>query len=161
MLFPRQGARSGYRLLITWMLVVDAIIAMIMQQCLSMNGFDFAQKALFPAASILVSMSVAWTARAATVLNDKSFRESVVGESNPLEDYVYGYQLSILMIMSTVIYISIMAAGGFRFYIYSRKFSEGCSSFFLYFFLSISIRECWSVINFSNLLSLLHSKTTK
>ena len=160
-LYPNHSRRTGYHLLFSKWILADISIATIMTNFLSIDGFAFAQKALFPAASILVSMAVAWTARAATVLNDKSFREKIVTDDNPLEDYIYGYQLSILIIMSTVVYISIMAAGGFNCSICEKRACTSASSFFLYFMLSTSIRECWSVVNFSNLLGLLHSKSVQ
>ena len=96
-------------------MILDCLVAVVMTFSLKIDGFEFAAKTLFPAASILVSMAIAWTARAATVLNDKSFRNKVVSDNNPLEDYLYGYQLSLLILISVIIYVAIMAAGGFKF----------------------------------------------
>lgn len=149
------GARPGVMLILGWPTLIHASIAASLTFLLKSDGFDFALKALFPAASIFVGMSIAWTFRAATVLNDKGFRKKVINENNPIEEYLYGFQLSILILMFTVAYISLMAAGGFNFYIISVYWSIKLSSFWLYFLISMSVRECWSIVNFTNLLSIL------
>ena len=106
------GGRQGWRVLVRWSLLFHASVAALMLALLKAAPIEFAGKALFPAASILVSMAVAWTSRAATILQDSDFRSKIVGEENPIEDYVYGYQLSLLIIIIMVSYISIMASGG-------------------------------------------------
>lgn len=153
-----RTGRSGLRLLLNYWIFFHALIGIILTCFMTLDPFSFASKALFPAASILIGMAIAWTSRAATVLQDSNFREKVINKNLPLEDYLYSYQLSLLVIIITVIYVSIMAGGGFNFFIYSSSISQNLSSFWLYFLLSSAIRECWGVINFSNLLTLLHEK---
>ncbi|MBX7457194.1 hypothetical protein K3152_02945 [Qipengyuania sp. 1NDH17] len=153
--FKRTGRQTGLRALVSKWLILDIAVAAILTFFLRIDGFGFAEKALFPAASILVGMAVAWTARAAIIINDKDFRSKFVREENPIEDYVYGYQTSILILFSAIVYIAIMAAGGFDFYIWTNQASRLASGFFMYALISLTIRECWSVINFTNLLSLL------
>lgn len=161
LLFRAEGKSSGWKLLFGWKNLADVAIAATMTFALSVDGFEFAAKALFPAASIFVSMSIAWTSRAATIINDKNFREKIVRSERPLEDYVYGFQLSLLIIMITVVYIAIMAAGGFKFYIYNEFLSRMFSSIFMYIMIVWSVRECWSVVNFTNLLGLLADRVER
>lgn len=159
LLIRQARGKTGIWTLLNWWLLLDLAVAAAATKFLQVDGFHFAEKGLFPAASILVSMSIAWTARAATIINDDKFRSAVITPDRPLIDYVYGYQLGLLVIMATVVYIAIMAVGGFSFYIYSPYFSRIASSFFLFFLLSLSIRLCWTIINFSNLLALLKDRT--
>lgn len=156
--YPEKSKRSGWKLLFTKWLLLDAAVSCILTFFLMVDGFSFASKTLFPAASILVSMAIAWTARASTILNDKDFRKKVVTDERPIEEYVYSYQLSLLILISVIVYVALMAAGGLNFYIYDPDLCRNISSFWLYFLLSLAIRECWAVINFSNLLGLLGSK---
>lgn len=156
----QNGKRGIAPLFDRWMLL-HAAIAVSFVMFLNIDPFAFAGKALFPAASILVGMAVAWTSRASTILHDAKFREAIISEDNPPESYFYSYQLSLLIMISTVVYISIMAAGGLSFYVINRHLSSTCSGFFLYFLLSLSIRECWSIVNFSSLLSILNDKATR
>lgn len=157
-MLAKSDRKAGFRLLLTRWLFLDAIIAAVLSFGLRIDGFEFAEKALFPAASILVGMAVAWTARAALILNDQEFNERVVGEENPIEDYVYGFQLSMLVLFSCIVFMAIMASGGFRFYVVSPYWSVIGSSFLMYMLISMTLRECWSIINFANLLSLLSAK---
>ncbi|WP_156000835.1 hypothetical protein [Sphingopyxis sp. MC1] len=155
-----NGKRGITPLFDRWILLHCAIAAALVA-FLNIDPFKFAGKALFPAASILVGMAVAWTSRASTILHDAKFREAIISDDNPPESYFYSYQLSLLIMISTVVYISIMAAGGFSFYVIDRNISSLSSGFFLYFLLSVSIRECWSIVNFSSLLSILNDKATR
>lgn len=155
------GAPAGFRFLFSRWMIFDFLLAVGCIKFLNANAFDFASKALFPAASILVSMAIAWSNRASTVLQSGDFRAEIIRDSNPLEDYLYGFQLSMGVMMGTVVYVAIMAAGGLNFYIYDLNASQNASAFFLYALLSMSVRECWSVMNFSSLLSLLHMKVSK
>lgn len=148
----------GYRSLLSIWLLLDFGLAAFCTKFLSADAFAFASKALFPAASILVSMAIAWSNRASTVLQNEDFRTAMLGDSNPGEDYLYGFQLSMAIMLGTVIYTAIMAAGGFNFYVYDVNISRNISGFFLFVLLSMSVRECWAVMNFSSLLSLLQMK---
>jgi hypothetical protein len=154
------NAPAGFRSLLSRWLTLDAIIALFCIGFLKSNAFEFAAKALFPAASILVSMAIAWSNRASTVLQSEEFRNSVIGESNPVEDYLYGFQLSMAVMIGTVVYVAVMAAGGLKFFIYDPVISQNVSGFFMYALLSMSVRECWGVMNFSSLLSLLQIRVS-
>lgn len=151
----KSGRKIGYKLLINKWLLLDIAIALALSFGLKVNGFQFAEKALFPAASVLAGMAFAWTSRASAILNNKQFRDNIISDDNPLSDYVYGFQMAIMILFACVIYIAIMAVGGFRFYIYDRNISMIFSAFFMYFMICLTIRECWSVVNFTNLLTLL------
>lgn len=155
-------SHSGLRLLLwSWRIPIHAVIAIALLLFIKTGPFEFASKALFPAASILVSMAVAWTSRAATILQDAEFRKKVIAPQNPIEGYVYGYQLSLLIIITMVVYVSIMAGGGFSIVIISSHFSTMLSGFWLYFLLSLAVGQCWQVIDFSNLLTLLHERSKR
>ncbi len=156
----KSGRKIGYRLLLSKWVLLDLTIALLLVFGLSVDGFSFAQRALFPAASILAGMAFAWTARASTILNNREFRERIISEQNPLSDYVYGFQMAILILFCCVVYIAIMASGGLKFEIWNREFSRLLSSFWMYVLISMTIRECWGIVNFTNLLTLLDDKAT-
>lgn len=152
------GARSGpagIRNVLNFYLLIHAGVAWLAISLIRSDPFEFASKALFPAASILIGMSLAWTTRAATILQTDDLREALFRDERPAEDYVYAFQLAILVIIVMVTYVSIMAGGGLRVRILSAEWDEWWSGFFLYFLLSLSLRECWGVVNFTNMLSML------
>jgi hypothetical protein len=147
-------SQPGWRNLINRFLLVHIVIAAIATVVIKSDPFDFAGTALFPAASILVGMSLAWTTRASTVLQNAELREKLMAESRPAEDYIYGYQLAILTIILMVIYISVMAAGGLKFTVLGEPYDTYSSAFFMYLIISMSLRECWGVVTFTNMLTL-------
>lgn len=153
--------KPGIRLLFDRWIIFHACVAAFLVNSLNANPFDFAARALFPAASILVGMAVAWTSRASAIMHDEKFRKRIIAEDNPAENYFYSYQLSLLIMITTVSYISLMAAGGLRYNFISYDISTKASGFWLYFLLSLSIRECWSIVNFSSLLSILSDRVSK
>lgn len=138
-------------------MLVHLLIGTILYALVPVSPYNFAAKALFPAASILVGMAVAWTARAAAILQDARFRDQVISDDNPIEAYVYGYQLSLFIIIVMVVFVTVSANGGLRTPL-PPKFAEASTGIIMYSLLSLALRECWNVINFSNLLAILHSK---
>jgi len=104
---------------------------------------------------------MAWTTRASSIFQTKELRESLFNENRPAEDYIYGFQLSILVVVFMVMFVAIMAGGGLKIGIFGRYWDTFLSGFWLYFVLSLSLRECWGVINFTNMLSLLEYKRNK
>ena len=151
------GTKSGWRLLMSRWFLVDAAVGMALYSLMPVSPYDFAAKALFPAASILVGMAVAWTSRAAAVLQDENFRKKVITDERPIEAYVYGYQLSLLIIMIMVVFVTVTANGGIRIPM-PLDVARASTGIAMYTLLSMAMRECWTVINFSNLLAILHSK---
>ena len=121
----------------------------------------FAQKALFPASSILIGLSMAWTTRASTILQSKELRDSLFTDNRPPEDYIYGFQLSILMVIVMIVYVAVMAGGGIRISLLGRPWDETGAAFWMYLLISLTLRECWGVINSTNMLSMLEYLRTK
>ncbi|MDR6853660.1 magnesium-transporting ATPase (P-type) [Sphingomonas sp. BE123] len=125
------------------------------------DPFSFASKALFPAASVLIGMSMAWTTRASTVMQSKDLREALFNDQRPAEDYIYGFQLSILIVIFMVVYVAVMAGGGLRVSFFSREWDRLLSGYWMYFVISLALRECWGVVNFTNMLSMLDYRRNK
>jgi hypothetical protein len=161
MLLGSRGGPPGIGNLINLFLPFHLIIAWFATTYVRMDPFQFASKALFPAASILIGMSMAWTTRAATVLQSAELRNALFTEDRAAEDYIYGFQLAILVIIIMVVYVSAMAGGGINIGVFSSNTDRCVAAFTLYFLLSLSIRECWGVVNFTNMLSMLEYRRSK
>jgi hypothetical protein len=140
--------------------VVHAAVALGADILIKSDPFTFAGKALFPAASILIGMSMAWTTRASTILHSKDLRDALFNQERPAEDYVYGFQLAILIVISMIVLVALMAGGGLNISLFGNKVDSFLSGFWMYLFLSLSLRECWGVVNFTNMLSMLEYKRT-
>lgn len=150
----QNGPRGIYNIF-NWWLIFHFLIGILATLFIRSDPFTFAGKALFPASSILIGMSMAWTTRASTILQTKDLRKKIFTESRPAEDYIYSFQLSILVIIGMVIYVAILSGGGLKISVFGNEIDTFISSFFLYFVISLSLRECWGVVNFTNMLSML------
>lgn len=150
-----DGSVPGWRNIVNLFLPIHLLVGYVCAQLIEASPYDFARAALFPAASILVGLSLAWTTRASTALQNERVREILITDYRPAEDYVYGYQLAILMIIVMVIYVCIMAAGGLGYVVFHNEMDGWISGFWMYTLMSIALRECWGVVNFTNMLTLL------
>ena len=156
----RKGPR-GVRNIANRFLFFHTAIAVAATLLIRNDPFSFAQKALFPASSILVGLSIAWTTRAATILQSKELREKLFSDERPPEDYVYGFQLAILVVILMIIYIAVMAGGGLRLALLGQPWDTLGSAFWMYLLFSLTLRECWGVINATNMLMMLEYIRTK
>lgn len=152
---------SGYKNIFNKFIVVHIISAIFCNIFFKADAFNFATKALFPAASILIGISMAWTTRASTILQTKELRDALFTADRPAEDYVYVFQLSILIVIIMVIHVAIMAGGGLKISIFGGDTDKSLSGFWMYFTISLALRECWGVVNFTNMLSMLEYRRPK
>lgn len=156
-----QGGPRGVYNIVNRFMFFHVLVGVAAALLINNDPFTFAQKALFPAASILIGMSLAWTTRASTILQSKELRERLFDRERSAEDYIYGFQLAILIIISMVGFTAIMAGGGTRLHVLGEPYDVIVSAFWLYFLMSLSLRECWGVVNFTNMLSMLDYKRTR
>lgn len=154
-----ENSGPGLKNIINRFLVVHIFIAVLLVVLIPANPFEFAKTAVFPAASILIGLSLAWTTRATNILQDSEFRKKLLSDSRSIADYIYGYQLAILTIIVMISYVCIMAAGGTSIVIFGNYRDDVISEFGMYFFISLALRECWGAINFTNMLAILGYKS--
>ncbi|WP_374146529.1 hypothetical protein [Sphingomonas sp. 28-63-12] len=155
------NAPAGFRNIFNAWLALHATIALAATYSIVADPVSFAAKALFPASSVLIGMSMAWTTRASTVLQTKELRDALFNDERPAEDYVYGFQLSILIVMIMVGYVALMAGGGINLTVFGNYWDNRLSAYWMYFLISLALRECWGVVNFTNMLSMLEYRRKK
>lgn len=155
LIFGTGGGPAGFWNVLDRFFLAHIAIASALTTYLGADGFTFAKTALFPAASILVGMSLAWTTRASTILQNKELQDRLFTQGRSAEDYVYSYQLAILTIIVMVAYTAIMAGGGINIEVLGDYWDQKLSTFWMFLVMSLALRECWGAVNFTNMLSLL------
>lgn len=156
-----ESAPPGIFNIVNEWIIFHILIAIFFSFFAASDPFSFAGKALFPASSILIGISIAWTTRASTILQSKDLRDALFSLERPAEDYIYGFQLAIFVVIIMVIFVAIMAGGGFNFIVFNQNVDRKLSGFWMYLILSLSLRECWGVVNFTNMLSILEYRRHK
>lgn len=63
--------------------------------------------------------------------------------------------------MIMVGYVAVMAGGGLRITLLGDRLDHLFSGYWMYFFISLALRECWGVVNFTNMLSMLDYRRPK
>jgi hypothetical protein len=112
---------------------------------------------LLPLAGIFIGLSFAWGGNAQALLQTKEIERMTQFREGGFEEYIYTYQLAILIILSTLV---TWGFGGLE--IYDNAWPTQKSSIlyvliesFLYFLASLSVRECWHVVLGANSMLLI------
>lgn len=109
---------------------------------------DAAVTLLLPVAGIFIGLSFAWGGNAQALLQSKEIENMSSFRDGGYVEYVYAFQAAILLILVTLVLWAIAGLGVFdmvwptcsNYYLYFLI------SFFLFFFSSLTVRECWHVV---------------
>lgn len=143
-----SGGGAGYkRVANRWLILHIAVgFGLAYAQLDSMK--DVARIVLLPFAAVLVGLAFAWAGNAQALLQAEEIREISNFRAGGFIEYVFTYQLSILVLLVTLCVWGVMALGVWDDRWPTRK------DFLAYLaiktvaltLLSVSIRECWHVV---------------
>lgn len=131
---------------------------------------DASQAILLPLAGILIGLSFAWSGNAQVLLQKKAIEKLTNYHPDGIEVYTYTFQSAILVILTTLVAWGLAGLGAFSYQnleILCALFliEVSCVLFFievcLYFLASLTLRECWSVVLFSQTLILARYHSRK
>lgn len=112
---------------------------------------DVATRILVPVISILVALTFAWAGNAQAVLRTADFRRVARQHAGGIAEYVYSFQLCILVLLTTISAWSLVALGS---PIIVAAPEGYILTTLLYAALSLSIRSSWQVVVGANLVLL-------
>lgn len=148
-----SGLRGLSNIVNRW-LTVHILCGIAASYLLPASYADIASKTLFPSASVLTGFSFAWAGRSASLFQDKSFSQFLIENAPPVQHYVYAFQLAILVCIVFIVTNLIMISGGLGFTSGNSNYDNSINKFIMFSLGSLSLRECWGVINFVNRLTL-------
>lgn len=147
-LFTGYNARAGIlKLFDTWLIlhvVVGLACALLTQQRLE----EFSHKLLLPLAAVLFGIAFAWIGVAQGLLQTDELRKFTRGNPDGHLNYIYGFLLSCLILVTTLVIWGLVGLGIVDQIIPEKEFPSayiGIKSV-VFFVLSMSIRECWQVM---------------
>lgn len=135
-------------------LLLHALVGIVAAAFLPASYYDIASKTIMPSASVLIGFSFAWAGRSASLFQDKTFSKFLIQNAPPVQHYVYAFQLAILTCIVFIVVNVIMIAGGLGISSGKEGLDDSINKFIMFFLGSLSLRECWGVINFVNRLTL-------
>lgn len=158
-----SGAGPGYRRVLDWWLVLHLLcglgLGVAAVDCLK----EISRAVLLPLAGVLVGLAFAWAGNAQALLQTEQIQEMTNFRVGGFAEYVYTYQLAILVLLVTLSFWGLCAIG-----IWDDRWPR-CTFFWPYLavktiafgMLSLSIRECWHVVLGAQLMLILRRNLTK
>ncbi len=145
--FTGKGGQ-GWRQFADWWLLLHASVGIAFAAVVPVALMSAATTVLLPLVGILIGLSFAWAGNAQALLQTAEIEEFSNYSDGGFEEYVFTYQTAILVILTSVILWGIAALG-----IFDLPCPWNCPAgiyffvkAFLFFFSSITIRECWHVV---------------
>jgi hypothetical protein len=147
-LFQGTGAGAGLRRFVDVWLLLHAGVAVGAAVLLPITLKAAAVELLLPLAGIFIGLSFAWGGNAQALLQTTEVEAVSKFTEGGYEDYVYAFQASILLILTTLVLWSVAGLGMFDLVWPKDRTSIAYMivSATMFFFLSITLRECWHVV---------------
>lgn len=146
--FRGSGAGPGIvRFLDRWLLVhIAAGVALALVVPIPLQ--DAATSLLLPVAGIFIGLSFAWGGNAQALLQSGEVETLSSFKEGGYEEYVYTFQAAILIILITLVLWAIAGLGVFDcvWPVRESVLEYGVIAGTLYFFSSLTLRECWHVV---------------
>jgi hypothetical protein len=152
--------RPGWlRLLDRW-LALHALIGVGLGLVVKKRIGDVGEGALLPLAGVLVGLSFAWSGNALALLQTPEIERVARHQRGGLRDYVYTFQLSILVLLVTICAWGIASLGVFEITWPGTANVPAYRSVasLMYGLTSLAIRECWQVVMGGQWLLILRGK---
>ena len=146
--------KPGYHQLMNRWLIVHVIAGIVAALAVDMSLHKAAQTILLPLAGIFVGLSFAWIGNAQALLQENEIVALAKHHPDGVQTYVYTFQLAILIILVTLILWGLAGLEVFDSCLFCSKWKKFIIEVILYFFSSISLRECWHVVMGSQILIL-------
>ena len=98
-------------------------------------------------------MSFAWAGNALAILQTDELEKMADEHPDGVAGYIYTFQLAVLTLLTTLCLWGMVGLGVFDSFKYC-EWPNMIIKFVIFFFASLSIRECWHVVLFTQLLLL-------
>ena len=142
------GDRPGWQNLVDGWLVFHLGGGFLLSSIVPMPLHDAAGAVLLPLAGILIGMTFAWAVNAQTLLQTPEIERLSTHHPGGFEDYVYAFQLSILILFATLALWGLAGMG-----VFEAPCLWNCPTYsitvartLLFAAASMALRECWHVV---------------
>lgn len=161
--FRGTGERAGLRRLLDGWLIVHIAIGVTLALIVQRPIWDVAEKALIPMMAIFVGLTFSWAGNAHALLQSKEVRKLSENRVGGIFEYVYTFQLCILVMLLTIMawVVPILSIPFFLSdFITLNHFNKGASAF-LFSMISLAFRTSWQAVLGANMLLLIRVQSEK
>lgn len=154
---------SGYKRFFDAWLILHIVVAFVLAEFVPLPLYEASKGLLLPTVGILIGLSFAWSGNALALLSSTEIQDLSSHHDGGIVEYAYVLLTSILSLIVTLvgwgfaglnIFDSVWPGESSRVLYFVVKV-------FLYFILSLSIRECWQVVLGTQMLLLLKVEAGK
>lgn len=146
--FKGSGAGPGIRRFVDWWLVVHLFVGSLLACILPITLEKAGTSLLLPLAGIFIGLSFAWGGNAQALLQSPEITRLSKYRTGGYEEYLYTYQSAVLLILVSLCLWAIAGLGIFDKIWPASTTSVGYKIVdgVLFFFASMTLRECWHVV---------------
>ncbi len=143
-----SGGKAGFKRLINLWMLFHVGVGWGLSRLVPLELASAANAVLLPLGGILIGLAFAWAGNAKSLMQSTEIDELAEYHEGGFVDYVYTYQLAILVILMTIV---LWALAGLEVYDKVWPKVSGGNHYFvvqtiLYSMSSLTLRECWHVV---------------
>jgi hypothetical protein len=152
-----QGGRPGIACIANKWIMKHLLVGAILLRIVPVTIKEAATTVLFPLSGVFIGISFAWVGNAHNLLQSEEIRRLTGNHKGGQRHYIFVYQTSVLVIISTLIAWGLSGLGAIDhiFPVTRYPYCYVIVTWLLYSMLSLTISECWSIV-FSTQLMLLY-----
>lgn len=144
--FLGLSGQPGILKFVNYWMPFHLLIASIIALNLKVSIQDAASVLVLPLAGVFIGLTFAWSGNAQALMQSDDLVEMFEQHKDGLRNYVYTFQNAVLCLLITITLWGLAGLG-----ILSGNWFQGLYQMFLiklslFFFSSLSVRECWHVI---------------
>ena len=141
----------GWTRVVNWHAIIHILIGAGLGVFVRKDIEAAAATVLLPLAGVFVGLAFAWGGNAQSLLQSDEIARLAKGTRGGLRDYVFTYQLAVLMLMATLSLWGVAGLGIFEVLLQRNHHPDlyRMVAALLYAASSASLRECWHVVTFS------------
>lgn len=146
--FKGLNEKSGIRSLCNRWLFFQIVIGLFLTYALDVKLEDAGKTVLLPLAGILIGLTFAWAGNAQALFQSEEIEELALFREGGIVEYVYKFQMAILIILATVVAWGLASLGLFdrNWPMQNKEWQYNCIKLFLYTLSGITLRECWNIV---------------
>lgn len=161
--FCGQNSAPGHLRLFKGWIFIHALIGILLSFLTPNDLQSLSNAVMMPMFGILIGLGLAWAGNAMALLQTEEIEQLSEHVPGGLAQYVFLYQLSILVILITLVLWSVAAFGiiDSQYEFETHKRTYYLIKAILFCFFSLSIREVWQLVLGTQVLMLVRSKIPK
>lgn len=142
------GAKPGIKRFLDLWLIVHAAVGILLALLLPISVQEAATSLLLPVTGIFIGLSFAWGGNAQALLQSTEVEKVSEYNDGGYEEYVFSFQAAILLILFTLVLWAVAGLGIFDMVwpVHQCGWQYRSIVGLLFFFSSLTIRECWHVV---------------